>query len=434
MLLRRLSGPAARHRLWKSASVASSPLAVCAATDKLGEKLGQLTVDVLPEAALTGDSVEILQEKNRRLRAKLDSMSWPRLTSFKAWGQTYTLPWSSKVISKPACPDLCYLAGFFDGDGCVMAHSAWASAALQVGQSCDGAEVLMAFQAAFGGSVRRLRDGKGLGKPSMRWAVYGQEARHAAVLLAPHSIVKRRQLQMAMAGPPSQDNREDWVFELSDLKRYDSAVPDAPSWGYIAGFFDAEGSICGVGKAAIGLSISQKHMTVLECLQRFLLSEMGINASLYSYSRYYILGVYTTSNCKQILEALLQSGMIRKAEAAKLALSLDLANASQVRASTSKLVGNQMFGKRMDQAGRERALHIQRLRARARYAQQGGMLEKAATLLDEVEARKCKHALLKARAENCQLRDYVAKILSLHQASNLGTEAPTSGEKPFELI
>ena len=50
-------------------------------------------------------------------------------------------------------PVLAYLAGFFDGDGCVACASGLSGCYLSTAQSFDQAEVLMLFYETFGGSI-----------------------------------------------------------------------------------------------------------------------------------------------------------------------------------------------------------------------------------------------------------------------------------------
>ena len=373
--------------------------------------------------ALPGDSLYVLHQQNRELRAKIKSLAWPRMTSFEVQGRTYTLPWRSSKSSSRAQlslltqDELSYLAGFFDGDGCVKPYASLASCTLDVGQSCDGAEALMVFAAAFGGSIGRLNDGRGLTKPTLQWCVHGLVARRAAGLLLPHAIVKRRQLQIAYDWTREQGGREERARELRHLKRFDSAEARIPNLSYFTGFFDAEGCILRGRNAGLRLSLSQKHPTVLECLQSVLASEMGIQASLLRTPSGFCLLISQTSRCKQLLAKMLHCGMIRKAQVAKLALGLTLSNAPQVRASMAELVGNQKFGKRLDQAGVDRAAKISSLRRRARSARKQEKLQEAAALQEEIYFCTAEHVLLKAQAENYQLQEYVHKMLTLQTLS-----------------
>ena len=416
MLLQKMLPGTAKVCNWRGFFTVSSARLVCAA--------GRKVVDgfVGHDAALPADSLEVLQRKNGLLRSSLTSLRWPRLVSFQAYDTRFTVPWHGRGklctsdLTPPTQLQLAYLAGFFDGDGCVTTHGV--NCKVQVGQSCDGAETLMDFQAAFGGVIGRLRDGLGLRKPSLLWHVDGHAAQYAACLLWPHSIVKRQQLQMVGEWPQQQAERVRWVTKLRSLKHYDSAVSRTPSWEYFTGFFDAEGHIMPVRAAGIRFSMSQKHVTVLQCLQRFLSCEMGIDAAIDEHSKQqlFTLRVTKASACKQILARMLECGMTRKADQAKLALGLTPSNSAEVHAAMAVLAGNQQYGRRLDQPGRHRAVEIHRLQSRERRARQLGQLQNAHALTEELRRRKCEHTLLKAHSENAQLQDHIRKVLSLHGA------------------
>ena len=83
------------------------------------------------------DALDALKKTNRQLQAQLSSIDWPPLTSFKLNDEVYTLPLTSGYEGteadwiQPTQPELEYLAGFFDGDGCVRGGGC----VLTVGQS-----------------------------------------------------------------------------------------------------------------------------------------------------------------------------------------------------------------------------------------------------------------------------------------------------------
>lgn len=348
-------------------------------------------------------------------------MPWTHLTSFEVAGQGYTLPWNSEqrfLDTDVRCPKSQhenpeYLAGFFDGDGCVSSRRGGAS--LTVPQSIDGAEALLQFAGKFGGKIHRQQDGLGLRKPTLVWAIHGRNARDAASCLAPCSITKRRQLEMLASWPVASACRESCEKKLCTLKRYDSGIAGGVSWRYFAGFFDAEGHIEQPnGGNCLTLRIQQKHVTVLECLQHFLECEIGwpgrISRCLGSD---FELKIGTTSRCKHILEKMLQAGMFRKADQAELALTLNAQNAAQVRSAMAEMVGNQMFGKRLDENGLQRARAIKAASGRAKRLRQRGLLQAADALFAEVDVLKTEHALLQAQHENRQLHEYMHKIESM---------------------
>ena len=235
-------------------------------------------------AASRSHTLQELQNKNKQLRAQLSRCRWPNLKSFSANGQIYYLPLRAHTQDWSHMPTesrLAYLAGFFDGDGCVFCATNLSGAGLGVSQSFDQAEILMIFRATFGGSITREHGGMGLRKPALRWCVWGQAARRAALLLAPHSITKQQQLVLAAQWPDAKSlQREKFKAKLGALKKYDSAVAGPCSWEYFAGFFDAEGYIEQPhGGNALVLKIAQKHPQVLRCIRSFLARSLGINAS-----------------------------------------------------------------------------------------------------------------------------------------------------------
>ena len=175
----------------------------------------------------------------------------------------------------PNCPqaDLQYLAGFFDGDGCVTTQPDWAACRLEVTQQVFGQEVLLAFLRAFGGSLRMVAPGKGCTRPVLQWQVYGQGATMAARLLQQHCIVKKKQLKIAATWPSSTFERLRCSSRLAELKR----LPISPSgnanlsWSYVAGFFDAEGCInVSSSSKSVWLDLSQKDPAVLLSIKAFL--------------------------------------------------------------------------------------------------------------------------------------------------------------------
>ena len=377
------------------------------------------------DLALPGDSLEVLRDKNVRLRAKLQTLRWPRLTSLVADGHLYPLPW--KMRGKPRISDepagtvlgQQYLTGFFDGDGCVVSVASNGAAGkhspqicgLSVSQSYDAADVLMIYQAAFGGGIHRTGYGKGLCKPAVQWQLRDPSGvASAAKLLAQHSITKKRQLQIAARWPDARAAQEASVAELRSLKRFDSAYKTACTWEYFTGFFDAEGCIGMNNKSSLFLSLSQKYSSVLECLQDFLVCEMGIAPRIRKKTAMNELLIYTTSTCQRILERMLASGMVRKRRQAELALDRKLYDSDDFRVALFGLAGNQRFGKRLDKAGVDRARDIRNASCRAARAENRGQLNEAKRILEEVEALKLEHETKNAERENLQLHAYMQDL------------------------
>ena len=368
------------------------------------------------------DTSKEVQMKNKQLRVQLSKSPWPTLSCFSVKGQTYSLPLRAEckdLRRLPPEPVLAYLAGFFDGDGCVSCWANLSGCYLRVGQSFDQAEVLMLFYEMFGGSIALHSRGLGLRKPLLQWVASGESARNAAQLLAPQSIAKQRQLLLAAQWPEAKSDRKDCKAELRALKEYDSAVAGPCSWEYCTGFFDAEGYICQKhGGVSLVLQIKQKHPRVLECLREFLAQSLGKDTTVgkAGESAHGLL-VCGVTPCKQILQHLLAAGLLCKAEQAKLALGLTRESAAQVDAELGSLTGNQLFGKRLDAAGRQRAKKIAATQAQAARCRKQGWLAEASAKLNEIEVLKAEHELLKACHENRQLAAYVRKVQSLHNNS-----------------
>ena len=374
-----------------------------------------------------GDALQDIEAKNEDLQKLLKKFPWPELKYFWASGRTYSLPLraeSSKLLHRPAKARLEYLAGFFDGDGCVGCQSNMSGCQLSVSQSFDQAEVLMLFREAFDGSISREKGGKGLRKPALRWQVYGDSARRAAQLLAPHSITKPKQLLIAARWPKRNSRREDCKAELRELKEDDSSVPGSRSWEYWAGFFDAEGCIAlSPEGASLQLRVAQKHPRVLQHLRGFLSTTSGTHATLVNYTGHgYALCIGGTSNCKQILQCQMEVGLLCKARQAELVLELTPENAADVRTELAGLKGNQNFGKRLDAAGQERSKKIHSDQQRAARLRQRGL---------HTEAKQCNitklkqdHDLLNAHCKNRRLLEYIWMLQSLHENSWEGPLAP----------
>ena len=362
-------------------------------------------------------SLAELQAKNKRLRAELAEMRWPRVDSFCAHGKTYSLPY--KAVGTPPCDRTAeipsgtvkYLAGFFDGDGNV--HSTGSQCKLRVGQSYDHPEVLMLFLRVFGGGIYRFGRGKGLKKPTLAWVL--STSSWAAERLAAHSVTKQQQLDIAARWPNlSSAERQRCHKKLSLLKQYDSGVENSCSWEYIAGFFDAEGSIGLTGcEASVSLSVEQKFPTVLTILQRFLERKLEKDIFVARTGKAYRLQVAGGPHRRSILSSMLGAGLIRKAQQAKLALSLTNENALEIRRALHELSGNQWFARRLDEEGLNRARKIRSEAQKARHAAQSGRVDKAAAILKDIEQLKCHHTLQRALLENRLLQEYMRKMRGL---------------------
>ena len=98
---------------------------------------------------------------------------------------------------------LAYLAGFFDGEGCVTVGN---NGSLVLGIVNTHLPILNMFKSVFGGSVASRK--QRVNKAQFVWRVYGQTAVDAATLLAPLTIEKKEQLVVAI----------DWMTYRSQFK------------------------------------------------------------------------------------------------------------------------------------------------------------------------------------------------------------------------
>ena len=379
------------------------------------------------EAASDGETLEQAQQKSKHLRGILKTLRWPRLSFFTADGLSYGIPWPTKpelpiVESVPAMHTLRYLSGFFDGDGCVTCDSKLSGCRLSVCQSYDKAEVLILFCRTLGGSIRRHRDGVGLQKPTLEWVIRGAPARRSANLLAIHSIVKNRQLVLAASWPDDVRTRLDCKASLLSLKHCDSAVAGRCTWEYAAGFFDAEGHVHLQHPSTLQLRMGQRFATVLHCLREFLAHSCDVKANVHAGNGHFLLIVSQTSACKSTLQNMLNAGLLVKKQSAEVALTTTNKNAAQARLALAKLVGNQMFGKRLDDAGIDRARKITAILRKIRVWNRKGNADQAAAALRDVQQMKLQHKLLNAMHENQCLTEYVRKMQTLRRAENSQSE------------
>ena len=313
-------------------------------------------------------------------------------------------------LTLPTTERLRYLAGFFDGDGCVLPDTGLSGCRLMVSQTFNQAAVLLLFRDAFGGRIISERHGFGLHQPMLRWTVCSRNAARAARLLVPFSITKKRQLLLAASWPQARLERHQCMEQLACLKQYDSAVATHCTLEYIAGFFDAEGHVRACGPAQLSLSVFQKFGTVLACLKDSLAKGMHMDAQMRTYSYGCCLSMTRTSQCKQVLRALLPAGLLCKAEQAHLAISMTRENAPQVRAAMGMHVGNQGFGKRLDEDGLRRSVKMAAAHKQATKLKCRGELGKAEAKLQEIECLKNEHQLLNAHRENHQLHEYMHEL------------------------
>ena len=251
------------------------------------------------------------QRRCDRLSALMRRIKLPHLDQFEADGQTFSLPLSTVDPPKdpPTRDELDYLAGFFDGDGCVTLNQRSGKISLQIDQRATSASVLIRFRNAFGGGVYRGRGPAGFHEAVLSWHVSGARMKQAAQLLASVPSMKQAQLRIAAAclnGMPQGFNNG-VAQELRVLKRKDH-VPTSImscSWPYVAGFFDAEGCV-GIASnyAGLRLSVAQVNDHVLQSLLQFLHKNGLTRWRLIRGDRASVLQCSYRRTCNQTLEYL----------------------------------------------------------------------------------------------------------------------------------
>ena len=363
---------------------------------------------------MAGKSLDTIQRRVAVLKSLQSRLQWPRLTQFQAVGQTYRLPYhsTSKVDVDVSDPVIRYLAGFFDGDGCVSSSSNRVQ--LGISQCHANSEVLILFQRVFGGVIYAQVHGRGLRRPCLQWRVTGADVKEVAAKLVKHSFVKRGQLLVA-APLPEQKQQEQAVQKQRAPLNLEQSDPNlACSWAYIAGFFDAEGCIRALPSAsAVSVSMSQKDRSVLSWIDNFWrvdlrltsscsLQKTGVTEMTVS-SKYYV---------QLLLRRLLANGLLGKRQQALLGLSLGSVPYGDIRNGLNKLSGNQGRYQHLTEEGCQRSRGIRLMQGTFARRLAAGKLEEAEQLQRQVEAMREQHKLLNTMAVYDALRRDIRSLLS----------------------
>ena len=103
--------------------------------------------------------------------------------------------------------DMSYLAGFFDGEGCITTfrnhvkrHPGEFSYCLKMNVSNTNLEVLKIFEAAFGGGIFTKKPKEGF-KQAYVWQINGVAAKEVLKQLLPHLVVKKAEAELALQFP-----------------------------------------------------------------------------------------------------------------------------------------------------------------------------------------------------------------------------------------
>ncbi|CAE7387289.1 unnamed protein product [Symbiodinium sp. CCMP2592] len=377
---------------------------------------------------MAGRSLEVLRRRIAVLKSFQSRLLWPPVTEFEAFGQSFPLPFrhtaaDGTVLPQPLLP---YLAGFFDGDGCICAQGV---CRLHVGQAAPRHKVLSLFATTFGGTVSTHKRGLGLSQPSLQWTITGQAAQIAASKLAAECVVKSPQLRVAASWPIEKHLRLDAKRRLTALNshsQYDTAHRSC-SWAYIAGFFDAEGCImCPSSQIAVKLSLSQKSTSVLHWIDGFWRTDLGLTSSwtLDAKSGVTTVRVEGQSATPLLMRRLLDNGLLLKKPQALLGLSFKDLHYAELRDQVSRLSGNQSRYQTLSPEGCQRARDILRVRRLVRYRLHQNRSDEAAHLLQRLQGMQLEHERLNALHVYRSLRSDIRELLAT--GASITKQSPTS--------
>ena len=322
-------------------------------------------------AAASTKTLQQLDRRFRRLRALQQRLVLPPLTHFTTCGRRFNLPLRAKT-ARPCCRQLPqrtleYLAGFFDGDGCVSSAPRGANSRLYVGQCVPGSEVLLLFRSAFGGSIRSYGRTMSMHRPHLTWLVCGERARHAASVLGPATSCKQSQLLVASDWPRCYEAQAHAAAQLKKLKHVPPQSALCRSWAYLAGFFDAEGCISLRFPRSLELIVPQKIPNILYAIREFLAAE-GIACRVATGKNCARLTICATEASKQVLVRLLSAGLRVKRQAARTELSVSRDTFHLTRKDLANNVGYQNRYQRLTAEGLERSRSIARLTCKLQVA------------------------------------------------------------------
>lgn len=384
---------------------------------------------LLPTSQAGGDRLQpLFLEKltliSQRLQEHLRDQRWPKLQHLKIGGICYPLPLSSKKVDTSALAqaippvDMAYLAGFFDGDGCVSAQTDCSGCVLIVSQQIRGLEILLVFLRAFGGSIYLQSNGKGSSRPTLQWRVCGDTARCAARVLCQHCIVKKQQLDIVWKWPIVVSDRIRCSTRLAQLKRFSLSLSEDSkiSWSYVTGFFDAEGCIrVSPTSNSTSLDISQKDPAILLAIKSFLQSQMKSLSlvQVLDSNGCHQLRVSSSTAVIQMLQKLLANGLIVKKAIAFSVLASILSGAShlQLREVGFSSKGNQRRYARLDADGCDRAKQIKALQTRMRrIVAARGASSTSEGMQSELATMQLEHKIISTQIQIRQLRADIASI------------------------
>ncbi len=371
-----------------------------------------------------------LEVISQKLMKHLRKQRRPTLTHVNLGGVSLKLPIRPEALIGSNVPvakrDGVYLAGVFDGDGCVSPEPRLSGCRLSVGQQIGSSTLLLAFLCRFGGTVSISNSGTGTKQPAIQWQVGGQAARQAMAELQEHCFVKREQLEIALRWPDGRAEREQCALKLKALKKAEPNIAESAitSWQYISGFFDAEGCIrISPTSKAVRLQVAQRDLPILDAIRRFLShklpdSHIGIRRNAPSNC---VLEVASKNSVLYILGGMLANGLLVKRDTAEHVLqSIDLPH-SILRGREPAIKGHQSFFKKLDAAGCVRSRNMHSLREKCRYATKTKTPLPVAELNSQLASAKLEHAILNMLTRIERLRSAIASIPATTQEQHGAT-------------
>lgn len=355
---------------------------------------------------------------SQKLMDHLRKQLRPALTHVNVGGVSFRLPIRSEALIGSNVPvakrDVVYLAGVFDGDGCVGVEQHLSGCKLVVGQQIGSSALLLAFLCRFGGTISTSNSGTGTKQPMIQWQVYGQAARNAMAELEKHCLVKKEQLEIALSWPDSRTEREQRALKLKALKKSEPniAAGSITSWRYVSGFFDAEGCIRIDSKSkTVRLHVVQRDLPILDAIRTFLSdkfpdSYIGITRTP-SLCR---LEVGSKNSVLYILEGMLANGLlVKRATAEHVLQSIDLPHRT-LRGCEPAIKGHQKFFEKLDAAGCERSRNINNLGAKCRRAMKTKTPLAVDVLNSQLANAKLEHAILNMLTRIKRLRSAIVSM------------------------
>ena len=361
----------------------------------------------------------------KRLKEQLKRQKWPKLTQLEFGERCFQLPIRFEDLDHTLMKgpvkeeaDVRYLAGFFDGDGCVSAESSLSGCFLQMTQTAANNWILFQFLMKFGGGISMNNQGCGSAAPVIAWRAYGEAACCASFILQKKCIVKEEQLKIAASWPRCREDRDICRVRLAQLKKCNQFSgylhKTELSWDYVSGFFDAEGCIF-VDQAckSLRLSIGQRDPEILQVLQVFLLRHLpqGSKVNLYSRPSCHVLTSSQTATSLAILTNLLEHGLQVKRSEALHALNVSTSSHSELRRNVGKGKGKQSYFRRLDEAGCARRRAIRKITSKV-FQAKSALKEGASmdSLQAELASAKLQHQVLNAQTQIQKLRSFIASI------------------------